>query len=200
MSARTATSMAVTGATAAGLLPSASRELSAETGWPSLAPLSSAGPATPAAVTPVPGALPSAPVVANAEQLAMQLQLQLRDGVQKATVRLHPEALGELQVSVETAEQQVRVVVAARQPEAVEWLQQSSSRLQAALDAAGFSDVDVDVRQDSGGEQPSDFQQTLDQGSQQGAADRNDKMSSPKAAAGPSNRGSDRPDGLDTWA
>ena len=200
VSARTATSMAVTGATAAGLLPSASRELSAETGWPSLAPLSSAGPAIPAAVTLVPGALPSAPVVANAEQLAMQLQLQLRDGVQKATVRLHPEALGELQVSVETAEQQVRVVVAARQPEAVEWLQQSSSRLQAALDAAGFSDVDVDVRQDSGGEQPSDFQQTLDQGSQQGAADHNDKMSSPKAAAGPSNRGSDRPDGLDTWA
>ena len=192
--------MAVTGATAAGLLPSASRELSAETGWPSLAPLSSAGPATPAAVTQVPGALPSAPVVANAEQLAMQLQLQLRDGVQKATVRLHPEALGELQVSVETAEQQVRVVVAARQPEAVEWLQQSSSRLQAALDAAGFSDVDVDVRQDSGGEQPSDFQQTLDQGSQAGAADRNDKMSTPKAAAGHSNRGSDRPDGLDTWA
>lgn len=89
----------------------------------------------------------SAAPVANPEQLAAQLQLQLRDGVNKATVRLHPESLGELQVAIETVEQQVRVVLAARQPESLDWLQHSLPRLQTALDNAGFSKVDVEVQQ-----------------------------------------------------
>ena len=88
--------------------------------------------------------------IATADQLAAQLQLQFRDGVGKATVRLHPESLGELQVSVETVEQQVRVVLAARQPASLDWLQHSLPRLQSALDSAGFSKVEVDIQQQFG--------------------------------------------------
>ena len=187
------------GAVTPTLQPAAPRDTAGEALWSTLSVQAPVQPTLAGAVATA--AVAAAPVpVANAEQLAMQLQLQLRDGVQKATVRLHPESLGELQVAVETAEHQVRVVVAARQPEAVEWLQQSSSRLQAALDAAGFSDVDVDVRQDFGDQPQSDPDHNTAQGAHRASSLAGDEKPTRPTHAGRATAGSGQAEGLDTWA
>lgn len=116
---------------------------------------SASGPATAPAASAAPPAAPHAGAVKILDQVIQQLQIkQLGPETMRATVRLNPESLGQVEIRIEMQNGHLRAHFVAASPEVREALRQHLPELERAL-AAGrgsLSSLSVDVGRQ--GEQP----------------------------------------------
>jgi flagellar hook-length control protein FliK len=101
--------------------------------------------AAPARAVVVEGAtLPPAPPAAtvpgpeNVGRLIESMRVQMRQGVQEATVRLNPEHLGEVTISVRVERGAVSAVVNAETPAVQQWLESQEDKLRSGLSDQGL--------------------------------------------------------------
>lgn len=88
------------------------------------------------------------------QALRDNVELQLQQRVQSATIRLDPPELGSLEILVSHESGRLSVQVNAAQPEVARMLQQTSERLRQELVGQHFVQVNVQVGADSGHGQP----------------------------------------------
>lgn len=86
-------------------------------------------PAPPAATVPGPE---------NVGRLIESMRVQMRQGVQEATVRLNPEHLGEVTISVRVERGAVSAVVNAETPAVQQWLESQEDKLRSGLSEQGL--------------------------------------------------------------
>ena len=88
---------------------------------------------------PIRAPMPAAPVIAQVAPAIVTL-FRFGEGAHRVTLRLEPETLGRVDISIErTAEAPARIVVTAERPETLALLQHDRPRLEQALDRAGLT-------------------------------------------------------------
>lgn len=115
------------------------------------------------AITQTGARAPQAPAGTPAEQVSVQIQHGLRNQVDRINVRLHPAALGKVEVKLELApDKTVQAVVTAERQETLDMLARDARVLQRAFEEAGLQadQNSLSFRHDSGG---NDTASTFDQ-------------------------------------
>jgi flagellar hook-length control protein FliK len=74
----------------------------------------------------------------NVGRLIESMRVQMRDGVQEATVRLKPEHMGEVTISIRVERGAVSAVVHAETPAVQQWLESQEDKLRAGLSDQGL--------------------------------------------------------------
>jgi len=98
-----------------------------------------------ARAVPVEGAaLPPAPPAAtvpdpeNVGRLVESMRVQMRHGIQEATIRLKPEHMGEVTISIRVERGAVSAVVNAETPAVQQWLESQEGKLRSGLSDQGL--------------------------------------------------------------
>jgi flagellar hook-length control protein FliK len=97
----------------------------------------------------------------NLSRLVQSIRVQARDGVSNATLRLNPEHLGELTVTIRVEAGTVSAVVRAESGDVRQWLRGQEGSIRAALAEQGLHLDELVVEQD--GERPQDGGQEQEQ-------------------------------------
>src|SRR6185436_8443619 len=74
----------------------------------------------------------------NVGRLIESMRVQMRDGVQEATVRLKPEHMGEVTISIRVERGAVSAVVHAETPAVQHWLEAQEEKLRHGLSEQGL--------------------------------------------------------------
>jgi flagellar hook-length control protein FliK len=90
----------------------------------------------------------TAPPDEQAAQIVRSMRLQWRGSVGEAQLRLTPEHLGQVLVSVKVDQGSVTATMHAETPAAQQWIQQHQQQLRDALDAQGLRVAQLQVTTD----------------------------------------------------
>jgi flagellar hook-length control protein FliK len=90
----------------------------------------------------------SAPDVDTAQQLVRAMQLQFRDGIGDAVVRLNPEHLGEVSIALRVEQQSVTATVSAEVASVRQWLESQEGQLRQGLSEHGLTLEKLVVKED----------------------------------------------------
>ena len=111
------------------------------------------------------GSLPDGTHAAMGEvptQIVRAMQLQWRDGVGEAKLKLNPESLGEVTITLKVTQGSVTATVKAENPVTMEWIRSHQHELRSALDDQGLrlDQFDVTVNPDGRRQQQDDASQS----------------------------------------
>ena len=95
--------------------------------------------------------------------LGDRLQVQVKQQIQHATIRLDPPDMGKIDISMQVDNGRVQVQINASHAEVYRALQQTSNDLRQSLTEQNFVQVNVQVSSQSGGQQQGKGQQFADQ-------------------------------------
>lgn len=82
--------------------------------------------------------------------LGERLQLQMKDQIQHATIRLDPPEMGKIDISMHAENGRLQVTISASQSEVYRALQQTSNDLRQSLTGQNFMQVNVQIAPDAG--------------------------------------------------
>ncbi len=83
-------------------------------------------------------------------QMGERVVMMIGQNLQEARMRLDPPDLGPMDIRIQTGQDQVQVQLSSQQPLVRDLLEQQAGRLRDLLSQQGFTDVDVDVSDQSG--------------------------------------------------
>jgi flagellar hook-length control protein FliK len=94
-----------------------------------------------------------APDAGTTDQIVQAIRVQFRDGIGDAVIRLKPEHLGEVSVSLRVEQHSVSATVHAEVPAVRQWLESQESSLRTSLSEQGLHLGEFAVREDEAGQQ-----------------------------------------------
>jgi flagellar hook-length control protein FliK len=93
----------------------------------------------------------SAPDSATTDQIVQAIRMQFRNGIGDAVIRLKPEHLGEVSVSLRVEQQTVSATVHAEVPAVRQWLESQESSLRNSLSEQGLHLDEFAVHEEESG-------------------------------------------------